>query len=76
MQYKVMPFVANVSRTQGADMAASQLQSLIDQHSSQGWDYERLESVETVIAGSNGCFGIGARPSVTTACTMAVFSKQ
>jgi hypothetical protein len=75
MQYQVVPFVANVGNTQGAAAAAGQLQQLIAHFTSQGWDYVRLESVETVIAGSSGCFGIGATPPVTTVFTMAVFRR-
>jgi len=40
-----MPFVANVSRTQGADMAASQLQSLDRPTFIGGWDYEAVWKV-------------------------------
>jgi hypothetical protein len=75
VQYQVVPFVANIPNNQGSQAAAAQLQQLIQSFSAQGWEYVRLESVQTVIAGSNGCFGIGATPPVTTVFSMAVFRR-
>ena len=75
MQYKVVPFVANVSNTQGASAAASQLENLIASHTADGWEYMRLENVETSIAGSSGCFGIGATPGMNTSYSMVIFRK-
>jgi len=75
MQYKVIPFVATVQNSQGSEAAASQLQILIEQMSGKGWEYVRLESIETFVAGSNGCFGIGASPGGMTSFSMAVFKQ-
>ena len=74
-KYKVVPFVASITQKDGASKAASQLQALVSMMSQDGWDYVRLESVETVIEGDNGCFGLGATPSSTISITMAVFRK-
>jgi hypothetical protein len=35
----------------------------------------RLEQVETHIAGTEGCFGIGAMPASSRAVSMAVFRR-
>ena len=75
MKYKVVPFVANVSSKEGSSAAASQLESLVNQMSGEGWEYVRLESVETYVAGSSGCFGIGATPPKVTSFSMAVFRR-
>lgn len=75
MQYKVMPFVASVSNNQGSAAAATQLEGLVNQNSAQGWEYVRMESVQTVIAGTKGCFGIGATPAIMTVYSMVVFRK-
>jgi hypothetical protein len=75
MQFKVLPFVASVSNTQGSGAAAAQLETLINQYSADGWEFVRLESVQTVIAGTSGCFGFGATPAITTVYSMAVFRK-
>ena len=75
MRYKVVPFIASVSSKEGAQTAAGQLEELINQMSSEGWEYVRLESVDTYIAGGGGCFGIGATPATSTSFSMAVFRK-
>lgn len=86
MQYKVVPFIANIQSGQGADEAAEQLQALINEHGKQGWKYLRLENIEIIIhdpgtEGTKGCFGIGATPGIspsqtTTRYDMAVFGKD
>ena len=58
--FTVLPFVANIDIQQGASEAASQLQSVITQYSAQGWEYVRLETVETYVRGDSGCLGIGS----------------
>lgn len=77
MEYKVVPFVASISHTEKnkALVASTQLQALITQFSEEGWEYVRLESLETYIAGDNGCFGLGATPSRLTSVSMIVFKK-
>lgn len=75
MKYKVVPFTANISSTDGASTAASQLETLIASNAAQGWEYVRLEQVDTYVAGTNGCFGLGATPSRTTSISMAVFRQ-
>lgn len=73
--YKVVPFVASIDSVQGSAEAAAQLENLIQHYSNQGWEYVRLESVETVVVGNDGCFGIGATPAQLTAYSMAVFRQ-
>lgn len=75
MNYKVVPFTASISDTDGASAAATQLEGLISGHASSGWEYVRLEHVDTFVAGSSGCFGLGATPSRNTSIAMAVFRK-
>lgn len=75
MDYKVIPFKANIGNTDDASAAASQLESLIASHTGAGWEYVRLENVDTFVAGSNGCFGFGATPGRNTSISMAVFRK-
>ncbi len=74
-QYSVVPFVAVIAHREGSTAAASQLQELIRSYAQNGWQYVRLESVETYIAGDNGCFGMGATPPRTTVYSMAVFRR-
>ena len=68
MQYKVVPFTANIVKGQSAEAAAKQLAELVNQNAGQGWEYVRLENVRTIITtpavpgtpGNAGCIGIGA----------------
>lgn len=76
MQYKVVPFTANVSRKDNSSAVANQVQLMIDQYLSDGWEYQRMETVETFVAGSNGCFGFGAQPGYTTGIQMLIFKRD
>jgi len=78
MQYKVIPFVASLDQKKTSSQhVAEQLQSIISQHSQQGWTYARLESVSTWVAADKGCFGIiGAKPGYATSRQVIVFNKE
>ena len=80
MKYTVVPFTASILKGQGATEAAEQLSQMINHYASQGLEYVRLESVETIITtpANAGCFGIGGTPpsSVPTIYYMAVFRSQ
>jgi hypothetical protein len=75
MNYKVVPFTASISNKDDASAAATQLEGLIGTQVAAGWEYVRLEQVDTYVAGSNGCFGLGATPARNTSIAMAVFRK-
>lgn len=75
MEFKVVPFVASVGQAEGSQQAATQLQDLITSHAAADWEFVRLESVETYIAGNAGCFGIGATPAQLVSYSMAVFRR-
>lgn len=76
MQYIVVPFTATITRTDSSTTVANQVQAIIDQKVGEGWDYVRMESVETSVAPSSGCFGIGAQPGFTTSFQILIFKKQ
>lgn len=73
MRYKVVAFRANITSSGGAADVATQLATLISSEATGGWDYLRLETVETYIAGDSGCFGIGATQPRMTSHSVAVF---
>jgi hypothetical protein len=75
MNYKVVPFMAHITREQTTAHVAEQLQKLISENSKDGWEYLRLEVVETEIAPVSGCFGLGDKPGYTTVFRMVVFRK-
>lgn len=76
MEYKVIPFVASIdSKTGNSNQVAKQLESIIENYTSQGWEYIRLESVSTFVQPDQGCFGIAAKPGYSTSNQMIVFRK-
>jgi hypothetical protein len=75
IMYSVVPFVARIGKDANSGAAAAQLQTLIQSFAAAGWEYVRLESVETVHAGDDGCFGIGATAPQITVYSMAVFKR-
>lgn len=75
MNYSVIPFHATVGN-KGTDAdAAKQVQSLIDQQASSGWEFVSCGNIDTTIAGSNGCFGFGAQAAVNTSVLVLIFKK-
>ena len=77
MQYKVLPFVAAIDQKKGnSSHVAEQLENLIAEQASEGWNYVRLERVTTYVGPDSGCFGLGAKPGYETSRQMAVFSRQ
>lgn len=76
MKYHVFPFTARLTQKDTTTEVAKQLETLIQHYADQGLEYVRLESVETIIRGNSGCFGLGARPDVTTHFKMAVFVQR
>ena len=74
-QYKVVPFVAVINQKDTTAKVAEQLENLVNTHATQGWEYVRLESVETHVSENKGCFGFGAKPGYATIYRMVVFKK-
>ena len=75
MTHKVILFKAAIGNADNPSMAAKQLEDLISANAAEGWEYVRLESVDTFVAGTNGCFGFGAEPSRSVSIAMAVFRR-
>jgi hypothetical protein len=75
MDYKVVPFTAKITHSDTVTNVAQQLERLIREHTAEGWEYVRLENVETMVAADSGCFGFGGKPAFTTVFKMAVFKK-
>jgi hypothetical protein len=75
MQFKVVPFTAQITRNDTSTTVADQMQTIIDSANANGWTYLRMDSVQTSVAGTSGCFGIGAEPGFTTTYNVLIFSK-
>lgn len=75
MEYKVKPFVAQVRSNGSSSNVASQVESFIIQETQDGWEFVSCGNIDTQIAGSSGCFGIGATPSSSTSTLVLVFKR-
>lgn len=75
MIFQIIPFTAQITQKDTAATVAAQMQSIIDHQVHQGWEYIRMDSVQTNVAGSTGCFGLGAQPGFTTTFNVLVFKK-
>jgi hypothetical protein len=74
--YKVVSFQASISNTgSGQDVAAS-LQRAIDQEATSGWEFIQIQELTTFVAGSSGCFGLGATPGTTTSMAILIFKRK
>lgn len=72
--YKVVPYVANITTKDTTTTVAGKLEILINDFSSQGWNFESIEKFETSVD-DPGCFGVGAK-TTTNFFQLVVFSKE
>jgi hypothetical protein len=75
MQYKVVPFAAAVASHQDSSVVASQIEGIISNYTSNGWEYVGIHQLQTFKAGDNGCFGLGATPPITITTEFVVFRQ-
>lgn len=75
MEYKVIPFTAEITRKDTTTTVAKQVEAMIDNQIIMGWEYVRMERIETAVAPTKGCFGLGALPGYTTSYQMLVFKR-
>jgi hypothetical protein len=75
MEFTVVPFTAQITRSDTTSAVASQMQTIIDSYNSQGWIYLRMDSVQTYVEGTAGCFGIGAQAGYNTTYNVMIFRK-
>lgn len=69
MDYKVVPF-------DQTDNVSSSLQNIINSQTENGYEYVSHEYSDKIRPGTNGCFGIGARPDSTTHIGFVVFKNK
>ncbi len=75
MDYKVVPFTAQISSSGNSNDVARQVESCIQKEVASGWEFVSCGNISTTIQGSSGCFGIGATPSSSTSVMVLVFQK-
>ena len=76
MQFKVVPFTATITKEDSSVTIAAQMQRIIDSTGSQGWEYMRMDSVQTSESATQGCFGLGSQPGFTTNFIVLVFKRE
>jgi hypothetical protein len=72
--YKVVPYVANITTKDTTTTVAQKLESLINDFASQGWTFESVEKFETTVK-DPGCWGFNEK-TVTNFFQLVVFSKE
>ena len=75
MSYKAIPFQVKVGSKGTDGDVANQVQSVIDQNTNDGWEFVSCGNIDTAVAGSNGCFGIGATAATSTSVMVLIFKK-
>ena len=75
MQYKTVAFDPQIDRNNPTGSAAAALQSIVESHANEGWEFVGVQNHSTVIPGSNGCFGFGAQSSTNDTMSLVVFQK-
>ena len=76
MEYRVLPFKAKGKKDEfTTEEAANQLERLITEQSKDGFEFQGMESIYSVVNGSSGCFGIGKSEGYTGYVHVAVFRK-
>ncbi len=69
MEYKVIPFSRSKTPSES-------LQSIIQQHATNGWEYVNHQYSDKLTPGKAGCFGIGSQPDFVVHVGMVVFEKK
>jgi len=75
MNYKVVPFTAQVKNKGTMGEVAQLVQSAIQQEATAGWEFVSCGNIDTVVEGTSGCFGFGAKPGGVTSVMVLVFRK-
>ena len=78
MEYKVVPLdptFNSKTATSSSNDAADYLERFVKHYTDKGWNFIRVESISTFVAGDGGCFGFGATQGYTSVKQMVVFSK-
>jgi len=75
MEYKVRPFTASISGKGTSTGVAGQVENFINSECSGGWEFVSCGNIDTIISGSSGCFGIGAKAPTSTSVLVLVFKK-
>ncbi len=74
-QYKVVPFIGKIKSSQSASEVSSQLQSVINENASQGWELDQVQAVNIEV--KPGCLaGLFGAKEVYTKFDQVIFRKE
>ncbi|WP_028786571.1 hypothetical protein [Terrimonas ferruginea] len=73
LNYKVVPYVGNISVKQSSHDAAMAIESIINDYSRHGWSFVSIDRLETAV-NDPGCFGINAQKT-TSFIQLIIFSR-
>ncbi|MDN5205616.1 hypothetical protein QQ008_29800 [Fulvivirgaceae bacterium BMA10] len=74
MEFKVIPFYANISDRDASKKVADRFEELINSQSLAGWEYVKLENVTSNI-NNGGFFGWGVKSPKTIHYQLVVFKR-
>ena len=65
-EYRVEPFIGSIKESQNIKLVAEQLQSMINKGVSDGWEFDRIDTIQVSVA--PGCLAgiLGAKNSLIT----------
>ncbi|MCB0387773.1 MAG: hypothetical protein KDD23_03335 [Winogradskyella sp.] len=75
MNTKVVAFNPVIKTKHSANKVAEDMEKAINEQVAEGWKFYNFYTSETLISGSNGCFGIGAKPDILINLGFLVFTK-
>ena len=77
-EFKVVPFIPTHSRKGQTSLneVANQLDDYFTQASSEGWEYERIETIRSHVPAKGGCFGFFKNPAYDMSNHFIVFSRE
>jgi len=76
MNTKVISFNPVIRGKQSAEKVPADIEKLINENAVDGWEFYNFYTSETLIAGSSGCFGLGAKPSYSINVGFVVFKRN
>lgn len=74
-EYKVVTLGTHISSFNSLTEIGKRMDVCINSEAAAGWEYVGCENVNATIGGSNGCFGVGAKPVASASVMVLVFKR-
>ena len=75
MEYKVVSIVPIQRQNETAMQVAQDFEGILKKYHAEGWEYMRVDDLQTWVAPVGGCFGFGQTPGYHQVNQMIVFRK-